>query len=136
MISLTNFWVYAQETGETQLGCGEGFGPFADVFCGKGGFDLGLLLNNFISAILGLLTIIAALYFFFQIITAGIAWIGAGGDKNSVEQARSKIFNALIGLVVVAAAWVLVGIIGTFVGIKVLDPGSLIPALQIYPKGN
>ena len=117
---------------DTQLGCGEGFGPFADVFCG-GGFNLGNILNNAISKILGFLTIIAALYFFFQFVTAGIQWIGSGGDKNNIEQARNKMVNAIIGLVIVAAAWVIVGIIGMFVGINIMNPGSLLNTLQLYP---
>lgn len=116
----------------TQLGCGGGFGAFADLFC-QGNFNLGKIFNSFVSNILGLLTAISALYFFFQFVTAGIAWIGAGGDKNSIEQARSKIFNAVIGLVVVASAWVLVGIIGSFVGLDILNSGSMIDKLRLNP---
>ena len=117
-----------------QLGCGEGFGPFASLLCqgtaNTSGF-VGRIVNTFFSNLLGLLTAIAGLYFFFQIVTAGIAWVGAGGDKASVEAARSKIFNAVIGLVVVAAAWVLVGIIGQFIGFNILDTGSMIDKLRL-----
>ncbi len=119
-----------QADSSKQLGCGGGFGPFADVFC-KGGFSLGSLLNKFLSSILGFLTIISGLYFFFQFITAGIAWIGAGGDKNNIEAARNKIMNAVLGLIVVAAAWVFVGIIGKFVGLDILNAGSMIDKLRI-----
>ncbi len=117
---------------DKQLGCGGGFGPFADVFCG-GDFSLGNIFNNAVSKILGFLTIIAALYFFFQFVTAGIQWIGSGGDKNNIEQARNKMINAIIGLVIVAAAWVIVGIIGMFVGINIINPGSLLNTLQLHP---
>lgn len=136
----TSFSYAASLSGEEGLGCGAEFGPFADVFCkkdnqSKGADFLGGLFNDFVSKILGFLTIIAALYFMFQFVTAGIAWVGAGGDKNNIEQARSKIMNAILGLVIVASAWVIIGIIGNFVGIKILDPGSMIPDLQIYPTG-
>lgn len=125
--------VYGQPTPakDTQLGCGDGFGPFAKVFCEEKPFNLGDIFNNAISKILGFLTIIAALYFFFQFITAGISWIGSGGDKANIEAARNKIINAIIGLVVVAAAWVFVGIIGTFVGIDILNPGKIIDILNL-----
>lgn len=119
-----------------QIGCSSDFGPFGSLLCGSNanneGF-LGGILNHFVSSILGLLTAIAGLYFLFQFVTAAIAWIGAGGDKASVEAARSKIFNAIIGLVVVASAWVLVGIIGKFVGLDILNAGSMIDKLRLNP---
>ncbi|MBI4066976.1 hypothetical protein HY407_01230 [Candidatus Gottesmanbacteria bacterium] len=122
------------ELDSQQLGCGPGFGPFASFLCDKGkDTEVGGIFNNFVSRILGFLTIIAALYFFFQFVTAGIAWVGAGGDKANVEAARSKIMNAIIGIVVVASAWVLVGIIGFFVGIPILNPGSIIDDLRLNP---
>lgn len=119
---------------DSQLGCGQGFGPFASLLCeGNANEDdfVGGMVNTFFSNILGLLTAIAGLYFFFQIITAGIAWVGAGGDKNNVEQARNKIINALIGLIVVASAWILVGIVGQFIGFNILDTGSMIDELRL-----
>lgn len=122
----------ATPSSDTQLGCGGGFGPFADVFC-KGNFDVGNIFNHGISSIIGFLTIVAGLYFMFQLITAGIAWVGSGGDKASVEAARSKIYNAILGLVIVVAAWVFVGIIGKFVGLDILNAGGTIEQLKLNP---
>lgn len=124
----------AAAKGDEQLGCGEGFGHFAKFLCDNPDTKVvGNKLNDFLSKILGFLTIIAALYFFFQLVTAGIAWIGSGGDKTNIEAARNKIMNAILGLVIVAGAWVFVGVIGTFIGLKILDPGSLIDVLKLNP---
>ena len=92
---------------------------------------MGGIFDKFFSNILGFLTAIAGLFFLFQIVTAGIAWIGSGGDKNNLEAARNKMMNAIIGLVVVVSAWVLVGVIGQFVGLDILNVGNMIDKLRL-----
>ena len=84
-----------------------------------------------ISNIIGVLTIVAGIWFMFQFITAGISWISAGGNKESVAGAQSRMRNALIGMVVVVAAWAIVGLMGNLLGIDILiqDPGRLIEQL-------
>lgn len=117
----------------TQIGCG-GFGSFSDKLCNSGIKNpdvLGSIFNAGLSAILGLLTIIGGLYFFIQFVTAGLAWIGSGGDKNNIEAARNKIMNAILGLAIVVMAWVFIGIIGRFVGLDILNPGAAIEKIQL-----
>lgn len=114
------------------LGCGEGMGPIAKLLCGSTtGEVVGRQLNKILSGIIGFLTIVAALWFFIQFILAGFAWISAGGDKAAIETARNKITNALIGLIIVAAAWVIIGVLGTIFGIDILNPGTIIQTLGI-----
>lgn len=119
------------------LGCGGGLGPIADFFCGikQGNTDaekkaenekVGNKLNTVISGIIGFMTIIAALWFLFQILIGGYGWISSGGDKQAIEQARDRIIYSVIGLITVVSAWVIVGIIGTIIGLDVLNPGKVI----------
>lgn len=78
----------------------------------------GLLLANVLSAAIGILTIVAAIWFLFNIITGGIAIIGAGSDKAKVEGARTKITNGVVGLIVVFTAVMLVNFVTFLLGIE------------------
>jgi len=116
------------------VGCGGGLGPIAAAFCGIRAGDItkvGTKLNSTISAIIGFLTIIAALWFLIQFIIAGYGWINAGGDKNNATLAWTKITNSIVGLLVVVAAWVIAGVLGELMGIKILNPGAALQNLMI-----
>lgn len=89
-----------------------GGGPNPDV--SQGGNSLGLLISN----LLGALFIAAFLLAFMLLITSGIQWITAGGDKQALEKARNGILNAIMGLVIVAAAFAIMTLIGQFFGIE------------------
>jgi hypothetical protein len=58
-----------------------------------------------------------------------IGWISAGGDKAKLEQARSKLSNALIGIIIVFMALVLLSAIGALLGINILNLGLIINTL-------
>lgn len=45
------------------------------------------------------------------LIIGGIRWILSGGDKEATQKAKSTVTSALIGLVVVLAAWILINLI-------------------------
>lgn len=87
--------------------------------------------SSFFSALLpnllGLAFIIGVLIFFAMLIMGAIQWISSGGDKQALEGARSKISNALIGLILLFAAFAIIRLIQTFFGINILtlDIGSL-----------
>lgn len=78
--------------------------------------DIGLL----ISALVGTLLIIAALLAFFFLILGGIQWITAGGDKAGMESARNKITHAIVGLIIVGAAWAVMILIQNFLGVSII----------------
>jgi hypothetical protein len=81
----------------------------------RGGTIVGILISN----IAGLLFLFAFLLTFLYLIMGGIAWITAGGDKGQLETARNKITNALMGLVVVAAAYAVFTLVGQFFGLNI-----------------
>lgn len=79
------------------------------------------IFSNFISSIIGLLTIIAIIWFAFVLITGAIGMIGSGGDKQALESSRKRISTGLVGLIIVIAAIFILDLIGTLIGIDVLD---------------
>ncbi len=64
-------------------------------------------LGTMITSVLTIVMAIAALAVFMYLIYGGIQWITSGGDKGKTEEARNKITAAVIGLIVLAAAYAL-----------------------------
>ena len=106
-----------------QLDFGElkGFGPLGN----PEGSGINLF-SRFISTTIGLMTIVAIIWFAFVLISGAIGMMGAGGDKQAMESARKRITSGLIGLVVVIAALFILDLVGTIFGIpNILNIGEL-----------
>lgn len=76
--------------------------------------DIGVLIN----AVLSFVMVIAALLVFFYLIWGGIEWITSGGDKGKIDSARSKMFAAIIGLLIVASSYAIFMVLLQFLGFK------------------
>lgn len=83
--------------------------------------------QSFIPNLITLGLIIGVIFFLFILIIGAIQWISSGGDKNALEGARSKITNAIVGIVVLFAVFAVLKLVGDFLGITILtlDIGSL-----------
>lgn len=81
----------------------------------RGGSIVGKLISN----IAGLLFLFAFLLTFLYLIMGGIQWITGGGDKAQMETARNKITNAIVGVIIVAAAYAVFVLIGRFFGLDI-----------------
>lgn len=88
---------------------------------GLAGSVAGLTIGGIIAGLLKLALVVAAIVFFFILVIGGIRWIISGGDKGQTEQARSQITAALVGLVIVFAAWAIAGLIGTFFNVNIFN---------------
>ena len=87
--------------------------------------------SKFLSSAIGLMTIIAVIWFIFSFLIGAIGIITAGGDKAALEGARKKIINAIIGLIVTIAAVFVISLIGTLLGIPdILNLESLFELIQ------
>ena len=75
-------------------------------------------VGKLISAVIGLLLFVAVLLAFFFLILGGIQWITSGGDKAGMEAARNKITHAIVGLVIVGAAWAVMILVQNFLGVS------------------
>jgi threonine/homoserine/homoserine lactone efflux protein len=51
------------------------------------------------------------------LIWGGIEWITSGGDKGKVDAARKKITYAIIGLLVALSSFLIINVLGWFLGI-------------------
>ena len=85
---------------------------------GKSGIAI---FQEFIPNLIGLGFVLGALIFFFVMIIGAIQWISSGGDKAAIEAARGKITNAIVGIVILFALFVVLKIIGDFFGITALE---------------
>lgn len=59
------------------------------------------LAINVVNWILGILALIAVI----MILIGGFRWMTAGGNEEKVESAKKLLIAALIGLVIILAAW-------------------------------
>ncbi len=85
--------------------------------------NLGKLMSN----ALALLFFFAGLLTFFYIVVGGIQWITAGGDAKAAQSARDRITAAVVGLIVVVAAFAITLILGQVFGINLFKfqfPGT------------
>lgn len=80
----------------------------------------GITITSIVSGAIRLVLILASLIFFFMLVWGGIQWMMSGGDKNAAEQARSKITNALVGLVIVFSAWAIMALIKSLFGVDIM----------------
>lgn len=80
-----------------------------------------LTIGTIVSGLIRFILVIASLVFFFILVIGGIRWIASGGDKAQTEGARNQITAALVGLVVVFAAWAIVQLINTFFHINIFE---------------
>lgn len=100
-------------------------GPFGEKFCKEldpagGGTGVLTTFAGIISKAIGVITIVAGLWFFFQLIIAAFSWITSGGDAQKISDAQSRIINALIGLTLVVAAIAIMALVSKFFGIDFL----------------
>ena len=72
--------------------------------------------------------IIGVTVFFFILLIGAIQWTTSGGDKGSVESARSRVTNAVVGLFILLALFAIINLVELFFGTNILffDIGDLI----------
>ena len=81
--------------------------------------------NKMVSSAIIMVLIVVSLIFFFILVIGGLKLITSGGDEKKVAAARAQITNALIGLVIVFAAWAIMKLIGSVFGIDLLGTFSV-----------
>lgn len=79
--------------------------------------DILTILEN----IIGLLAPAAAIAFFVMILVGGFKFITSSGDPKAAGQARSILTYAVIGVILVVAAWLILTVIEAVTGVKVTE---------------
>jgi len=85
---------FQEQTGQTN----EVYGKFIQTKAGQ--------IVGFILSFIGILFLILTVY-------AGIMWMTANGNEEQVRKARTLIINAIIGIVIVFAAYAITSLIGS-----------------------
>lgn len=93
----------------------KGFGPLGNVTSSANALET---FTKFLSSTIGIMTVVAIIWFVFIFITGAIAWMSAGGDKNKLETAQKRITTGIIGLAITVIAIFIIDLIGNLIGIK------------------
>lgn len=89
--------------------------------------------NNALSFIITAVTGVAAVFFLFQFVLGAFAWVNAGGESKKVEEARDRITQGVIGLILIIGSYAIVGLIGKIIGIDILNPGQFVQDNLLKP---
>lgn len=119
-------------TAEQPLGRFSGLGPLGleNKFTG----DAPEIFATIISNIVGLMTVIGAIWFLVQIIIAGLQWLSAGDDKQKLAGAKSKLGTSIIGFGIVVLAIVIARIMARLLKVDIVfDPVTIIEILKPGP---
>lgn len=76
--------------------------------------------QGFLPALVNLGFIIGSVVFFFMLLSGGIQWMTSGGDKIAVENARKRLTNALIGLLILFFIFAFVNLLEVFLGVNIM----------------
>jgi hypothetical protein len=81
-------------------------------------------LEVIISRVIGAITIVGGLAFLLYFVIGAFEWISAGGDSGKIQKARDKMLQGVTGLVIMVAAYGILGVVGSIVGLDILNPGE------------
>lgn len=103
-----------------------GKGPLGLEGAGDAG-GAGGLFTKALSTIIGVMTVVAFIWFTFMVLIGAIRIIVSGGDKAQLEAARKQITTGIIGVIVVIAAIFIAQLVGTLLGVPdILNPTKLL----------
>lgn len=79
-------------------------------------------ISTFLSNIVTLIYIIASVVFVFMILWGALQWISSGGDKEQLDNAKKRITQAIIGIILFAVAFAILRAFDTFTGFTFFIP--------------
>ena len=88
------------------------------------------IVDVILKNVLTLFFTVGAIGVIIYFVWGAVDWIMSGGDKEKIANARKKMTNALIGLALLALAFVIIAVVGEIVGFSPLKN------LQIRNLGN
>lgn len=85
-------------------------------------------IADLIRILVNLIMIVAGVLVFGFMLIGGIQYITSGGDKLHAQAARDKITYAIIGLIIIVAAYAVAKVMELVFGIKIFNPTLPTPA--------
>jgi len=116
------------DLGRIGLDEGGGFGPFSNIGLGDVS-DAASTFALIISRVIGVMTVIAGIFFFFILLGGAFGYLSAGGDSEKIKSATQRITNGLTGLIVIILAYAFISLIGRMLGLDILNPQDVIELL-------
>ena len=82
-----------------------------------------------LSNLVGFLTLIGGLFFLIYFMIGGLNWIMAGGKPENIQKAQDTMTNAVIGLIIMVAAYSIAFIVSKVLGVEFLNIGEVVSKL-------
>lgn len=93
--------------------------------------SLGIGVTQFFTNLLRLVFVGAGIYTFFNLILAGFQYMSAGGDTKLITAAWARIWQTLLGLLIIVSSFALASLFG-YLFFK--DPGFILNPKIYGPK--
>ena len=93
-------------------------GDLMTRFLGVGGGKS--FIASLINLLINLAFVAGGVIFFFMLITGAIAFMTSGGDKTSLEDARNRIKNAMLGMFLLLSAWAVVNLVENIFDVELM----------------
>jgi hypothetical protein len=79
-------------------------------------------LSLFLSNIVTVIYITAAIVFLFMVVISGVQWLTSGGEKEALAKARGRMVYAIVGITLLAIAGVILTALGQILNFPLLGP--------------
>lgn len=86
-------------------------------------------VDAFIRGLIRVIFIFSTLAVLIFLIYGGFKWVTSGGDKTKTEEARGTITAAIVGLAIIALAFIIVRLLEAFFGISITQ-GNIIGQVE------
>ena len=87
-----------------------GITKYSQNISAESGVRIGII--NFASRLLRIFTIVCGVWFMFNMIFAGYLFLASSGDAAVFGKFKESLFYSLVGLFIVAVAYLIAGVIG------------------------
>ena len=93
----------------------DSLGPYGSIGSAD---DAAGLLTQILSTSIGIITVIAFIWFAFKLMIGAVGIVNSGGDKAKIAEARNNITYGVIGVVVVVAGIFIAELVAYILGIE------------------
>jgi hypothetical protein len=84
--------------------------------------DGGQAIAKYLGIIWQAIVILGGLFVLLYLAWGALDWILSGSDPERLKRAKDKIFNSIFGLVILALSYLIIKLVGLFLGIDILNP--------------
>jgi hypothetical protein len=90
--------------------------------CNGSNFDGGVALAELMARLFRTVMVIGGLALLLYLAWGGLSWVTAGGDKGKLEEAKTRIENAIMGMAVLVSAVAVAIFLQYTFGFDLLNP--------------